>query len=851
VRVEAFQVVPALPEELQGLGEMALNVLWSWDEELRALFARLDRDLWERTYQNPVLMLGVIAQERLDALKRDDGFRALYARTYRHYQDYLAETTWWDRRYAERPLVAYFSAEFGLAECLPIYSGGLGVLAAHHLKSASDLGVPLVGVGLLYQQGYFRQYLTPDGWQHESYPTNDFYNLPARPVPAADGAPLRVGLQMAGRPLLIQVWRVEVGRLPLFLLDTNLPENPPDLRGITNQLYGGDGETRIRQEIVLGIGGLRALHAQGLRPQVCHMNEGHSAFLSLERIRSLIQEQGLPFPAAREAARAGNVFTTHTPVPAGFDVFSAELIDRYFSEYLAELGLARKDLLCLGEGDPAAPAGSFNMAGLALRTSAFVNGVSRLHAEVSRTLLGRYVPQIPIEEIPIEHVTNGAHTRSCVSREMAGLFDRYLGPDWWRRPGQAETWAGVDAIPDEELWATHERRRERLVAFARKRLMRQVQGRGGTQRDVERARGVLDTRALTIGFARRFATYKRANLILSDVERLKRILLDSHRPVQLIFAGKAHPRDTEAKEVLKSVVRFCQADEVRRHAVFVEDYDLVVARYLVQGVDVWLNTPRRGLEASGTSGMKVLPNGGLNLSVLDGWWPEAFEPELGWAIGKGEEFEDHAYQDYVESSALYDLLEKDVVPLFYQRTADGLPRAWIARMKKSMRKLSPLFSSNRMIWEYAERYYLPASRYFRAMTADGAERSRRFADWKRRVAEHWAEVRVESLAGSRPAALRVGEGLTLTAAIRLGALTPDDVSVEIYHGPLDSERRIRDARTVPMALEGAAGEFHRYTGVIRGERSGMQGYSVRVRPSHPDANNVLCTGRLTWLDAAT
>lgn len=851
VRIEAFQVVPALPEKLKGLREMALNVLWSWDEELRALFARADRGLWEASYQNPVLMLGTIPQERLDALERDDGFRALYARTYEHYQAYLKETTWWERRYAEKPLVAYFSAEFGLAECLPIYSGGLGVLAAHHLKSASDLGVPLVAVGLLYQQGYFRQYLTPDGWQHESYPTNDFYNLPAQPATAPDGTPIRVALRMAGRPLLIQVWRVEVGRLPLFLMDTNLAENPPDLRGTTDQLYGGDSETRIRQEIVLGMGGLRALDALGLRPEVCHMNEGHSAFLSLERIRQMMREQRLPFPAAREAVRAGGVFTTHTPVPAGFDVFSAELVDRYFSDYLAELGLSRNDLLSLGQGDPAAPAGSFNMAGLALRTSAFVNGVSRLHGEVSRNLLGRYVPPIPVPEIPIDYITNGAHTRSCVSREMAGLFDRYLGPDWWRRPGQAETWEGVDPIPDEELWATHERRRERLVAFARKRLMRQVQARGGSQRDVERARGVLDTRALTIGFARRFATYKRANLILADVERLKRILLDSHRPVQLIFAGKAHPRDTEAKELLKSVVRLCQADEVRRHAVFVEDYDLVVARYLVQGVDVWLNTPRRGLEASGTSGMKVLPNGGLNLSVLDGWWPEAFEPELGWAIGKGEEFEDHAYQDYVESSALYELLEKDIVPLFYQRAADELPRAWIARMKKSMRKLSPRFSSNRMIWEYAERYYLPASRYFRAMTADGAERARSLAAWKRRVAEHWPEVRVESVTGAGTGTVRVGQGVAVSAEIRLGVLSPADVRVEIYYGPLDPERRIRDARTVAMSLEAADNGLHRYGGVIRGERTGMQGYSVRVRPSHPDANNVLCTGRLTWLEGGS
>jgi starch phosphorylase len=594
------------------------------------------------------------------------------------------------------------------------------------------------------------------------------------------------------------------------------------------------------------MGGLRALHAMGLRPVVCHMNEGHSAFLSLERIRALVQEDGLSFGAAREATRAGGVFTTHTAVPAGFDVFPAELIDKYFGEYLREVGISRQDLLDFGRGDPSAGDG-FNMAGLAVRMSALTNGVSRLHGEVSRALLSRYVPGIPAHELPVEHVTNGAHTRSCVSREMAGLFDRYLGPDWWRRPGQAETWDGVDDIPDEELWATHELRRERLVAFARRRLMRQIESRGGTQRDVERARGVLDTRALTVGFARRFATYKRANLILADLERLKRILLDSARPVQIIFAGKAHPKDTAAKEMLKAVVSFSQADDVRRHAVFVEDYDLVVARYLVQGVDVWLNTPRRGLEASGTSGMKVVPNGGLNLSILDGWWAEGYEPELGWAIGRGEDYQDHAYQDVVESNALYDLLEKDVVPLFYQRTADALPRAWIARMKKSMKRLAPAFSTNRMIWEYGERFYLPAARYFARMIADRAERAGAFADWKRRIFKSWTEVRVERVEAGRPGTHRVGEGFALTAEVRLGALSPEEVTVEVYHGPLDSQRQIVDGRGVALSLEATLdGGRHRYAGLVPCTHSGMHGYTVRVRPSHPDGNSVLCTGLMTW-----
>jgi starch phosphorylase len=847
MKFNAFRVVPALPERLLGLREIAYNLRWSWDDDLRTVFSRLDRELWDRTYQNPVLLLGSVPQERLEALARDDSYLALYDRALERLRAYLHEPTAWDRRWPDRPLVAYFSAEYGIAECLPIYSGGLGVLSGHHLKSASDLGVPLAAVGLLYQQGYFRQYLSSDGWQQESYPVNDFYNVPVQVATDADGAPVRVELDIAGRRLSVQVWRADVGRVPLYLLDTNVPDNPPDLQDITDQLYGGDQETRIRQEIVLGIGGLRALRALRLDPAVCHMNEGHSAFLALERIRVLMRERGLTFREGLEAARAGSVFTTHTPVPAGFDVFRPELMDRYFASYLQELGISRAELLALGRADGADDGAGFNMAALALRTSGFANGVSELHGEVSRRLLGAYFPGLPEHEVPIGHVTNGAHTRSCVSREMAGLFDRYLGPGWTRRPGQEEVWAGVDVIPDEELWATHERRRERLVAFARRRLARQLEQRGASAREVERARGVLNTRALTIGFARRFAAYKRADLILHDLERLRGILLSADRPVQVLFAGKAHPADREGKEILRAVVGFCQREEFRRNAVFIEDYDLVVARYLVQGVDVWLNTPRRGLEASGTSGMKVVPNGGLNLSIPDGWWCEGYRPETGWAIGKGEDYADHSYQDAVESSALYDLLEHDVVPLFYTREADGLPRGWLQRMKRSMKLLAPAFSTNRMLWEYSERYYVPAARCSERMSGDGLAKAREVAAWKEKVGRGWAGVRVESVVEARPGAHRVGEGFALTATVRLGEISPDDVAVEAYYGPLGATREVGRGESVALRLEASLGDgVHRYGGTVPCERSGMQGYSVRVRPSHPEACGLLGAGLVTW-----
>jgi glycogen phosphorylase len=511
---------------------------------------------------------------------------------------------------------------------------------------------------------------------------------------------------------------------------------------------------------------------------------------------------------------------------------------------MGEVGVSRQDLLALGQAQ--AGHGPFNMATLALRSSSYANGVSQLHGKVSRTLFQRIFPSIPEDEIPVSHVTNGAHTRSCVSREMASLFDRYLGPEWWRRPGQASTWEGVDSIPDEELWASHERRRERLVAFARQRLSAQLQQKGASQRELEHARGVLNTHALTIGFARRFATYKRANLILSDIERLKKILLDRKRPVQIILAGKAHPKDNEGKEVLRAIFAFCQKEEVRRHVVFIEDYDLVTARYLVQGVDVWLNTPRRGMEASGTSGMKVLPNGALNLSILDGWWSEAYRPEIGWAIGRGEEYQDHSYQDYVESSALYDLLENEIVPLFYQRAADGLPRVWLSRIKKSM-KLTATFSTNRMIWEYCENYYLKATRYYSLLSANGLERARKLASWKAHIYAHWGDVRIEHVAAIDPGARRVGQGFEVLADIHLGGVAPQDVCVELYYGPLNAQREIDAGRTVSMTLQSPRdGGVFRFQGSVPCDRSGMLGYTVRVRPCHQDANNLLTTGLMTW-----
>jgi starch phosphorylase len=846
MRVNTFQVVPRIPERLSRLREIALNVLWSWDEEVRSVFRRIDRDLWDQSGQDPMLMLSRASQTRLDELANDDAYLALYDRVVERLERYLKERTYWDRRYPTRPLVAYFSAEYGLAECLPIYSGGLGLLSGHHLKSASDLGVPLVGVGLLYQQGYFRQYLATDGWQQESYPVNDFHNMALEVALDARGQPLRVEVRLAGETASVLVWKVTVGRLPLYLLDTNVPENPRHIQDVTDQLYGGNEETRIRQEIVLGIGGFRALTALGLRPDVCHMNEGHSAFLSIERIRMLMREHHLSFAEAMQAARAGSLFTTHTPVPAGFDVFPRELMTRYLSDCVSELGISLDELLALGRR-PGDHSGPFNMAGFAIRTSAHVNAVSRLHGDVSRRILREYIPAVPEEEVPVGYVTNGVHTRSVLSREMSQLFDRYLGMDWWRDPGQHDSWARVDAIPDEELWATHARRRERLVAFARRRLVQQMARRGATARELEHVQGVLSTQALTIGFARRFATYKRAGLVLQDIDRLGRILRDIDRPVQIIFAGKAHPKDTEGKDVLRRVVQFCTNEHFRARAVFIEDYDITVARYLLQGVDVWLNTPRRGMEASGTSGMKVLPNGGLNLSILDGWWCEGHTPEVGWAIGRGEDYQDYAYQDAIESNALYEILEKEIVPLFYTRSADGMPREWIRRMKASMRTLSPQFSTNRMVGEYAERYYRPTAAAYSRLSANNFAGARALAAWKTRVEAQWPAVSVESVDATDGQRRVVDDTVPVSTVVRLGSLDPHDVAVEVYYGAVDANRDIAHAKIAPLRhVETLPEGRHKYIGDVPCGQSGLMGYTVRIRPHHDDASNLFVTGLMTW-----
>ncbi|HZO90407.1 MAG TPA: alpha-glucan family phosphorylase [Chthonomonadaceae bacterium] len=852
--VHAFHVVPALPESLGCLRALAYNLRWAWDHDTIELFRRLDRNLWEQSGHNPVRMLGTIAQDRLRDAAQDETFVAQMDQVCRSVDNYMHTANTWCRTAHPKALrqglsIAYFSMEFGITECLPIYSGGLGVLAGDHLKSSSDLGLPLVGIGLLYQQGYFRQYLNNDGWQQERYPENDFYNMPLQLEHDAASKPLYICVEFPGRTVYAQVWRAQVGRVPLYLLDTNIPLNSPIDQNITDQLYGGDQEMRLQQEIVLGIGGMRALAQLGIKPSICHMNEGHSAFLALERARMLMQEKNVGFAEAQEAAAAGNLFTTHTPVPAGFDIFPADLLGRYLGAYAEQLGLSFQEFMGLGRVNREDMGEQFNMAVLALRNAHHTNGVSRLHAQVTRRMVQSRYGAFREEEIPITSVTNGIHIRSFISEEMAGLLDRYLGGRWAQDSRNPAVWARVDEIPDEELWRVREFRRERLINFARHRLRRQFEQRGLGEFEIRQAREVLNPEALTIGFARRFATYKRATLILSDPERLTRILTDPQRPVQIVIAGKAHPRDDGGKELIRQIIHFARREEVRNRIVFLEDYDLTLARHMVQGVDVWLNTPRRLMEASGTSGMKVLANGGLNFSVLDGWWAEAYDPRVGWAIGRGEEYGDPDYQDRVEAQSLYDTLEKEIVPLFYDRSTEGLPRAWIARIKNSMRQLCPEFNTHRMVSEYAERFYIPQTQRYRRLTANNLRRAQALVEWKQKVRAQWPQVRVERVEMQKPdeeANVKVGESVQVRASVRLGELTPADVIVQAYHGPLDINHQVTHGTPVALTWKEQADGVHLYEGSVPCDTSGHQGFSVRVLPAHPDAALPQELALITW-----
>ncbi len=813
-----YRAAPKLPPELAPLSDLARDMRWTWRPHARALFRELDPDEWQRS-GNPVLLLRSVDPARLAALAADADY---VARVQAAAAAFAAE----DAEPPSRPeiaafasrgdRVAYFCAEFGLSEMLPIYSGGLGVLAGDHLKSSSDLGVPLVGVGIFYREGFFRQTLTADARQKESYPIVDPLDLPVEVLPTPAGVSPIVTVRIGDRDVHLLIRRVRVGRTPLLLLDAHLPANRPADREITNRLYGGDLDMRIRQEIVLGIGGMRALEVAGLRPTVRHANEGHAAFLGLERIRQLRAERGLTFAEAREIATAGNVFTTHTPVPAGIDLFPRNVMQRYFEEKLEDYGIGLEGLLGLGRQVPEDPNEFFSMAVLGLRLSSRVNGVSQLHAQVSRRLWRGVFPDAPLSEIPIGAVTNGVHGPSWTSKDIGGLNPREGdGPD------------------PAELWRRHERRRAALVETVRKRTAAARTRRGAPDGEVAAAWQLLDPSALTIGFARRFATYKRATLIFQDAPRLTRILADPNRPVQLLFAGKAHPRDHAGKEFLRRVGEFAARPEFLGRVVLVEDYDMRLARRLVQGVDVWLNNPRRPFEASGTSGMKAAMNGVLNLSVLDGWWDEASRDGAGFTIGDTTE----GRPDDEMANLLYERLESEIVPLFYDRNggSSGVPDGWAARMATAACKLGRLFHSDRMLGEYVAQAYVPAADRVSMLSAEGDAKAKELAAWKERIRASWDEVGFVSVTTvpEDPARAAPGESFTVEVQIRLGALEPADLAVDWFEGEPDHDGVVDEGYSTPLASQGRLDGTATWTGTVARPAEDSRGYSVRVRPSHP------------------
>jgi glycogen phosphorylase len=822
------------------LRELAFNLRWAWNHSADELWGRLDPDLWRQT-RNPWVVLQTVSRERLAGAWADAAFRARIDELLQEKREAEEAPGWFQAAHPDPPLgmVAYFSMEFMLSEALPIYAGGLGNVAGDQLKSASDLGVPVRGVGLLYDQGYFRQEIDPAGAQHAFNPFNDPGQLPVRPLRDAGGEWLRIRLTLPGATLWIRTWEVLVGRTRLYLLDTNDLANLPAHRSITGELYGGDAELRLKQELVLGLGGWRLLRALGLRPEVCHLNEGHAAFAVLERARSYMADAHVPFDVALAVTRAGNLFTTHTPVEAGFDRFAPDLVDKYLRAYAeGDLGIRFDDLLALGRRDGSDASDPFNMAYLAVRASGAVNGVSRLHGEVSRRIFQPLFPRWPQIEVPVTHVTNGVHVPTWDSVDADRLWETAGGKDRWR--GEM---TGLDAccrqIGDTDLWHLRGQTRRHLVEYVRERLTSQWAGQGMTGAvDVER---ILDPDTLTLGFARRFTAYKRPNLLLHDPDRLARILLNASRPVQLIVAGKAHPQDNRGQDLIRAWIDFLHRPDVRPHVVFLTDYDMNMAEELVQGIDVWINTPRRPWEACGTSGMKVLVNGGLNLSELDGWWAEAWAPDVGWAIGDRREHGSDPAWDAAEAEALYGCLERDVVPEFYTRDDRGISPGWVAKMRESMARLTPAFSANRTVREYTERFYLPGAAAYAARAADGGRVGTQLVAWQQELARRWSHLRFGDLSVTRD-----GDEHVFRVPVYLGDLDPDQVHVELYAEAADGAAPERHAMSRSGQLMGAANAFI-YEDRVAAARPATD-YTPRLIPSRADASVPLEAGHILWPD---
>ncbi len=851
--LRSFTVRPRLPEAVAALDSLARDLRWSWDRPTRNLFASIDNTIWETGGHDPLRLLAEVPSSRLDELADDPEFITHLASVAAGADAYRTVPRWFQRHteamsdnaFTDADRIAYFSPEFGISEALPQYSGGLGVLAGDHLKSSSDLGLPLVGIGLFYRHGYFRQSLSVDGWQQERFPDLD---------PHAMALELcgdhRVHVELAGQTLVAQIWKATVGRTPLYLLDADIAENPPELQVVTDRLYGGDIEHRLRQEILLGIGGVRALEALDIPVKVFHTNEGHAGFLGLERIRCLMEREGLSFGEALESVRAGAVFTTHTPVPAGIDQFPREMMERYFGNWAERCAISVDQLMALGHRPDEDPERPFNMAVMGLHLAELRNGVSALHGDVSRKMFADLWPGVPVDEVPITSITNGVHADTWVSGEFDEMLSAHVGAEWNLK--DAKDWQAISGVSDQTLWAARSASKVRMVEHVRGRLREHGLAKGRSSSELVWTAEALDPNALTIGFARRMATYKRAAMLLSNPDRLRSLLLDESRPIQFVFAGKSHPADDQGKELIRQLAAFADANEIRHRFVFVEDYDIALARALVQGADVWLNTPVRPMEASGTSGMKAVLNGALHCSVLDGWWAECFDPGSdggepnGWAISSAESVEDEGRRLELEANSLFDLIEEQVIPLYYSDVEDGVPRGWARRVRESLATMGPFVGAHRMVEDYVERLYLPAAARSLELSRGNFSGARTLAGFRRHLAENWNNVHVDSVETSEDSA-DLGTSREVAATVYLGGLGPDDVQVQLVVGHVGQMGELEDTRTVRMSPTERLDDSHiRYTATAELLTAGRMGVTVRVVPHHDLMGNPVEFGLVAW-----
>jgi starch phosphorylase len=840
IRKPVYSLLPSDIEGVDSLAKLALDMRWSWDHGADQVWRQLDPALWDLTH-NPWVVLQTVSRDQFQKVMSDPVFRKEVDDLLQSQKYDNTSPSWFPQNYPKSALtcVAYFSMEFMLSEALPIYSGGLGNVAGDQLKTASDLGLPVVGIGLLYQQGYFRQVIDKNGKQQALFPYNDPGQLPVIPLRQPNGEWLRLEIELPGYSVWVRAWQVQVGRIKLYLLDSNDAANFPAHRGITSELYGGGHELRLKQELVLGIGGWRLLNALGIHPQVCHLNEGHAAFAILERALGFMKETGQPFDVAIATTRAGNLFTTHTAITAGFDRFSPELIGQYLGEYAEQkLGISRHQLLALGREDPGNESEKFNMAYLAIRGSGTVNGVSRLHGEVSRHIFEPLFPKWPGNDVPVGYITNGVHMPSWDSKESDDIWTEACGKDRWL--GTMENLGqDIRKINDERLWEMRTNSKAALIKYSRERLSRQLVASGASSGEVEYVNHLFDPNALTLGFARRFATYKRPDLLLHDPQRLIRLLSDSQHPVQLILAGKAHPADQAGQDLISKWIHFIRQPEVRPHVIFLSDYDMLLTERLVEGVDVWINTPRRPWEASGTSGMKVLVNGGINLSELDGWWAEAYTYEVGWAIGDGKEHGENPEYDGIEANALYDLLEQKVIPEFYNRNNEGIPGTWVERIRKSMSQLTPQYSANRTVREYTEKYYLPMAATYQSRSANKGRIGKDIVAWQNLLKQKWNNIRFAEVTVKTDM-----DKYLFNVQVYLNGLNTSAVLVEVYANGTDGGTPARqELKLIKQGTE--SDKPHLYQATVSASRPAAD-YTPRIIPNFQGVSVPLETSLILW-----